>query len=273
MWLYSSQGTLLAVSALTLLGMVWLATGRHPLQQLWRAGSALAGDRRFLWGLAGIGLVLAANAVQTRWETLRPGLIRWDFTGEVARTGGGFLLLLQRLEWAPATQVLTFAYVVLFPLLGLTSLVVYAARRDRGALERLFIGFFTNYLVALPFYVIFPVREAWAASAGVRFLIPTVYPAFEAAYRPFSGLDNCFPSLHTSLALTFALVAWRSGYRRLGTLLSGAAGLVMLSTLYLGVHWPLDLMAGAVLAAVAAGYLPEVVLRPAGAGLQHWSWR
>jgi len=109
--------------------------------------------------------------------------------------------------------------------------------------------------VALPFYILMPVKEAWAAAMGIRFLIPEVYPLFEAQYRPLSGLDNCFPSLHTSLALTFALVAWRSGYRRLGIVLSAAAGLVMISTLYLGVHWFLDMLVGVVLAVAASGYM------------------
>ncbi|HWI61267.1 MAG TPA: phosphatase PAP2 family protein, partial [Symbiobacteriaceae bacterium] len=167
-----------------------------------------------------------------------------------------------RFEWDPLTHSLTFVYIIVFPLLMLSSLVVYSARNDLESLKRLLTGYWLNYLVAVPFYIWMPVKEAWAGTAGVRFLIPVAYPAFEAEYRVYSALDNCFPSLHTSLAVTYALIAWRCGYRRLAIVLSVAAGLVMLSTLYLGVHWVPDLFAGVALATVASGWLPRLVSLP-----------
>ncbi len=251
-----------------MLALLWMATGRNPLITLRNAVLWLLREPRFRVGMLSVLAVLALNSLETRVEQSMNN--PWDFTPQVAQIGAGILLWLQRFEWAPLTHLLTYVYIVLFPLFGLASVAVYAARRDWDSLKRLFLGFCANYLVALPFYLLVPVNEAWAGGVGVRFLIPQVYPAFEAQYRPFSGLDNCFPSLHTSLALTYALVAWRNGYRRLALVLTAGAGLVMLSTLYLGVHWALDMFAGAALALLASGYVPALAVRLFGRPAISW---
>lgn len=251
MWIYSSVSTMSIVTLITLLALLAVVTGRNPFRYLWQACQIVLRNPKLLWMLGGIGLVLAMNGLQLELEGLLSPHIGWDFTDEVAQVGFDLLTGLQRLEWLPLTHLLTFIYVTLWPLLGVAALVVFCSESDMDSLKRLMAGLLTNYLVALPFYILMPVKEAWAAGMGIRFLISDSYPLFESQYRPLSGLDNCFPSLHTSLALTFALVAWRSGYRRLAIVLSVAAGLVMLSTLYLGVHWILDMLVGVFLAVAA----------------------
>lgn len=262
MSLFSSPALIYTASALSLLLLLGVSTGQSPFRSLRSALSAMRRDARAWQMLLALGAVLATNALQLRWETAYgpPGAI--DYTAAVARLGTGLIYALQRLEWPPVTHLLTYVYVILFPLLGVCALILFLASQNWSAMRRLVIAFLVNYLVAIPFYLFVPVREAWAADKSIRFLIPTVYPAFEVDYRPLSGLDNCFPSLHTSLALTFALVAWRSGNRRLAIALTTGAALVMLSTLYLGVHWVVDLVGGALLAAVATGPIPDLLLRP-----------
>lgn len=255
MWIYSSQLSIVAVSVVTCLALLWLATRRNPLTIVWRAIRYVLSDHRALAvGAAAYGM-LALNLLELRFEQLLARKVAWDFTHSVSQVGADLLRLLQRLEWAPLTHLLTFAYVILFTVLMIAALLVYAANRDLTALKNHVASFWINYLVALPFYLWFPVKEAWASGQSIQFLIPQIFPGFDQVIRPHSGLDNCFPSLHTSLALTYALVAWRQGYRRLAVVLSVGAGLVMLSTLYLGVHWILDMLAGTVLAVLASGYL------------------
>ncbi len=61
-----------------------------------------------------------------------------------------------------------------------------------------------------------------------------------------------FPSGHTAAAVALA-VAWAGEGSGLGLLVSAFAGLVGFSRVYLGVHYPLDVMAGAVLGLLAGG--------------------
>jgi len=65
-----------------------------------------------------------------------------------------------------------------------------------------------------------------------------------------SGLNNCFPSFHASLAVTFALIMASSANRRARRITYTIAGLVVYSTLYLGFHWILDVFGGVLFASV-----------------------
>ncbi len=259
MWIYSSSWSLGASGVVMGLVALWLVTGRNPFGVIWSALRVLVTEHRFLALVLLAYSMLALNLLEARVEANMAPSITWDFTRQVAQVGTGFLLALQRLEWAPLTHLFTFVYVILFPVLMIAALLHYVAIRDFAALRNHVVGYWVNYLVALPFYLWFPVKEAWAGGVGVRFLIPQVFLAFEQVYRPHSGLDNCFPSLHTSLALTYALVAYRNGHKRLGAVLGVGAGLVMFSTLYLGVHWVLDVAAGSLLALLASGYVTDLL--------------
>lgn len=78
-----------------------------------------------------------------------------------------------------------------------------------------------------------------------------------AGIRGFAALvENpdafSFPSGHTAASVALA-VAWAGEGSGLGLLASAFAALVGFSRVYLGVHYPLDVMAGAVLGLVAGG--------------------
>jgi membrane-associated phospholipid phosphatase len=67
------------------------------------------------------------------------------------------------------------------------------------------------------------------------------------AIRPISGIDNCFPSFHTSGTIALVLVWYRLGLRyRHAIACLGAA--VVISTILLGIHWIADIVAGTGLA-------------------------
>lgn len=70
---------------------------------------------------------------------------------------------------------------------------------------------------------------------------------------------GCFPSLHAANFFAMAVVAWTVD-RRLGIAAVAVAIAVALSRVYLGVHWPGDILGGAVWGAMA-GSLGAAVLR------------
>jgi undecaprenyl-diphosphatase len=89
---------------------------------------------------------------------------------------------------------------------------------------------------------------------------PLVYPVPRPlVHLPHSG---AFPSGHTSAAFAAAtVIAWAS--RRLAAPAYALAALVAWSRVYVGVHWPLDVIGGAVLGMlVATALLKLSAVRP-----------
>jgi len=152
----------------------------------------------------------------------------------------------------PVMVSLTVAGLALLPALGLI-LTLQPGRRRAG------LAILVTLAVALLLTMLFQYLALRPRPAGVRLLLPT--PNFPA-----------YPSGHAALAFGTALVLGLS-YRQLRWWLAGllGAGLIALSRLYLGHHYPSDLLGGAILgAAVGAACYGLIVLRPAG--LSTWQW-
>jgi len=160
--------------------------------------------------------------------------------------------------WLPLTYFLGYVYVVVFPCLVFVAIFVFDKLRHRRGLAMVLLGYALNYLIELPFFLCFPVRETFVyyqecgvSSPATKMLLDDISPAIMEAYRVMSGVDNCFPSFHTSLAVTLALVAWHAGRRRFGWLITFFTAANVFSTVYLGIHWLSDVAAGIVVGVLA----------------------
>lgn len=270
----------LALGAATVLALVWIAAPeRGPWAVVAGCARRVVGSWRPALYLGACVAVIAVNYLYLTWG------IDAQFTAWVVdRRGADFAELIHQgiegdavarlqaaVAWPPLTWLLGYAYVVVFPCLVLVAMMVFDHSRDRYGLALVLAGYLLNYVLALPFYVLVPVRETFVyyqqsglGEPAARLLLDDISPVVMEVYRGMSGVDNCFPSLHTSLSVTMALVAWHGG-RRLGWLMTVCAGAVVLSTVYLGVHWLTDVAAGLVAGAAAYG-LARLVARRWRAG-------
>jgi membrane-associated phospholipid phosphatase len=133
----------------------------------------------------------------------------------------------------------------LFPLLA------YFAHDNAGPLRRTIIAYGINYGLGVVCYLAF-------IAYGPRNLMPelvdsllfTTYPKYQLLTSEVNSNTNVFPSLHTSLSVTVALLAAQTrdiyrGWLYISTLLAGS---VVVATMYLGIHWGIDVAAGTALA-------------------------
>ncbi len=167
-----------------------------------------------------------------------------------------FVKHFQRWTWPPLTWYLAWAYIIVFPAQVPWAMAVFDYLGKVRRNISLLIGYLMNYLLVLPFYIFFPVRECHVFSTGggepfVRLRLDDLSPEIMTVLRPMSGIDNCFPSFHTSLAVTVMLFALRSGHRAFGAVMTVMTVSVIVATMYLGVHWVTDVGAGIVVGVLA----------------------
>ncbi|HEX2066440.1 MAG TPA: phosphatase PAP2 family protein [Candidatus Thermoplasmatota archaeon] len=200
------------------------------------------------WVVAGLVLMLVPEVLESQIDPFLTRLLGLDFTPLAASLDGD---LHQRLQsalpqrWVHA--LLTFAYVAGYPFLIIFTPIL-GIWMGRGALARRGLAAYALcYAIALPFYLFVPVQEVWAYDGRVQ-NIATTYTWVRDHLYSFNEINNCFPSLHTAISAAMAGVAWRGPSRRYRHLSWILAALIVFSTVYLGIHWVIDVAAGLALA-------------------------
>ncbi|WP_028596072.1 phosphatase PAP2 family protein [Paenibacillus assamensis] len=252
MVLFESMQTVAIWSVVFILLLAWIGSGKQPIYIIRSFVKLIIHSRPFLIAFVSFMLLLVINKYQLDLEAMMS--ISWDFTPLIYQIEGQFVYHLQQFFEHPAlTPILAFFYLVIFQAIIIASIGVYAARGLTSFAVAICYAITFNYIIALPFYFWVPVDEVWSyAPSGVSFLMLDTFPTFEENYRAFSGLDNCFPSLHTSISATVAIVAWRSGIRRWIWIACPSAVIIIFSIFYLGIHWVSDMFAGLALAAACS---------------------
>lgn len=252
MVLFTSTSTVILYTVMmtALLLFVFLRTNPlHPasafVRHLWTS-------RAYALHFIALLLVLIMNKYELKIEQAMSLTV--NFTEFVAALEGDIVLWIQQTfehEWL--TPLLVFFYVIVLQAILIVSVALYTYRRQFQLYYAFCYAIILNYLIAIPFYLFVPVQEVWSFEpSGVRFLMLASYPTFEETYRNLSGLDNCFPSLHTSLSVTMALLARRSGLRSWAWFTGISAVIIIFSIFYLGIHWVTDMIGGLLLGILAA---------------------
>jgi membrane-associated phospholipid phosphatase len=176
-----------------------------------------------------------------------------DFTPSIHSLEGDFIPWFQHLFVNDVvTSFTSFVYVVIFTSLMIASIFIYTYEKNYKMFYAVCYAIIFNYAVAIPFYLFFSVSEVWSFLPNVQFLMGQSFPSFEIDYRPLSGLHNCFPSLHTSISVSMAVIALRSKNIFWGRFAFISSILIVFSIFYLGIHWLTDMCGGLILG-VAAG--------------------
>lgn len=161
-------------------------------------------------------------------------------------SGGAIKVLQDRLNSRVLTDLFIIVYVWLFAYITAFPSVLLFAKDDRTLMRRYAIAMLFNGMILTPFYAFFPVSVT--GSHPESGMTPLLYISVDWGRMVLSmdPLDNDFPSGHVSIAVTtflvFALAGFR--YRKASYFFGGATVAIVFSVLYLGIHWPPDVLAG-----------------------------
>ncbi len=161
---------------------------------------------------------------------------------------------LQSIATFELTAYFSFIYMYGYVFLLVFPLIAYFALSRPEPLRRTIVAYGSNYLLGVVCYIIFiaygPRNLIIDQADGLLF---SQYTQYQFVTTAVNDETNVFPSLHTSLAVTVALLAWttRDDYPRWVPTAAVLAVSVIISTVYLGIHWATDAIFGIVLAWVS----------------------
>ncbi|MFC0212562.1 phosphatase PAP2 family protein [Paenibacillus chartarius] len=251
MTLFQSMTQATIYMAVTVFFLLFVSLRTNPLAPIGSFIQEMIRSRKYRLHFVMMCSVMFINKIELWIEEHMPS--RSDFTPFVSRLEGDFVAKLQHtLEQPWLTALSAYAYVVVFPVLIFAAIGIYTYGKQVKLVYAICYALLLNYMIAIPFYLFFPVNEVWSFHPQVRFLMLDVFPTFETQYRSMSGLDNCFPSLHTSISVAMALIALRSNNRFWKWFCCAAAAFIIFTIFYLGIHWLFDMCGGLLLGGFTA---------------------
>ncbi|KYH27820.1 PAP2 superfamily protein [Halalkalicoccus paucihalophilus] len=208
--------------------------------------------------LVGLGVVYLLNKLAHQLTTTLSGVIGVNITDTLVALEGGLVGQLQAaLPMEAAVWYFSFAYVFGFAFVLVFPIVAYLLLPTQRYLKELLVAYMINYGAGTVFYTLFIAygpRRALPSEVGQPMF--EQFPEIMTLTAAINTSSNVFPSLHTSMAMTVLLFAWwtRDHYPHWLWISAVFVLSIVVSTMYLGIHWLIDVLAGMILA-VASVYL------------------
>ncbi|WP_158855522.1 phosphatase PAP2 family protein [Halorhabdus sp. CUG00001] len=197
--------------------------------------------------LAVLGGVLAVNSIVRQAGMEISWMIGWNITYDIYALEGGFVPFVQSFAHPTVTRLLSLSYIYGYVFLLVFPIVAYLVLADDRWLRTAALAYSLNYVIGLGCYLLF-------IAYGPRNLLPDLvdpllyseWPSSKFLTSKVNTNTNVFPSLHTSLSVTVMFLAYRSRreYPRWVPVAAVVGTSVIVSTMYLGIHWLTDVFAG-----------------------------
>ena len=244
-------GAMLAAASVAVIGPARLREAWNGLRgRIWETRRAVAA----------LCVVLIASAVGRGSLQAVSELFGLQATALIYGLEGGFVAWVQATFAAPElTAYFSWVYVYGYAFLLAFPVVAYLALPRTTTLRRLLVAYALNYGIGLALYTaVFAHGPRNVLPDAVTPLLFATRPEVMALTSEVNVNSNVFPSLHTSLSVTvgtFAVLT-REEYPRWTTVAAWLSLSVVVATMYLGIHWLTDVVAGVALAlgSVALAY-------------------
>ncbi len=198
-------------------------------------------------------IVLATNSAARQDVPDLSWIIDWNATWAIYDIEGEFVLWLQSYATPEATAFFSFIYIYGYIFLLAFPVIAYFALSNTRPLRELLAAYTLNYVFGLVLYTFIIAYGPRNMMPDVVALMYDTYPRYQSLTRQVNRNTNVFPSLHTSLAATVSFLAYRTRavYPKWAAVAIFLGICVAISTMYLGIHWAIDVIAGIGLAYVS----------------------
>jgi membrane-associated phospholipid phosphatase len=248
-------GVLLAVGLPGLVGLDRLRQVRSSWRErLRRGGPALL----LLLVVLGINSLARQALPDISW------LVGIEITDTIYQLEGTVVASVQSVEHPALTAYFSSVYVYGYVFLLVFPVLAYVTLDRLDSFRGLVWAYLFNYALGLVCYTLFIAYGPRNALPGlVEPLLYNPTPEYQMLTREVNHNTNVFPSLHTSLSVTALVFAYRTRdvYGRWLPVAALLAASIVVSTMYLGLHWATDVVFGIVLAWVSVRLADRVVER------------
>jgi membrane-associated phospholipid phosphatase len=191
------------------------------------------------------------DALTTKWVGV-------DFAPAIRSIEGNVVYWFSQ-HWIPAlVYFFVFMYIAVYPFALWFSPVYFLLADEKKSMKTLAYGSLIIYAVALPFYLFVPVTNVYKFY-GLGSALNNVIPSVENFFYSVTTQNNSFPSLHTAMTI---LVAWSvrlTGNKKFTYFAYFCMVSVILSVIYLAIHWITDVIFGALLATLVIFILNRLI--------------
>ena len=175
--------------------------------------------------------------------------VGYDYANTLVNIEDGIVYWFSQ-HWTPGVlHFFVIIYIVIYPFSLWFALLYYILDSQTKALKSLAYALVITYLIALPFYLFLPITNVYTFYGGESAL-ETVLPTIEQFFYSTTTCDNCLPSLHTAMAIFLAYTGSLTDNKRFKYFTYFIMVTVLISVIYLSIHWITDVIAGAIVALV-----------------------
>jgi len=138
-------------------------------------------------------------------------------------------------------------YIAVYPFTLWFSITYFLITNDKKPLKTLAYGLLLIYIIALPFYLLLPITNVYTYY-NVGSALENVIPSVEQFFYSTTTQNNCLPSLHTAMTILVAYSIYLTKNKKLTYFAIFTMISVIMSVIYLSIHWITDVITGATLA-------------------------
>ena len=191
-----------------------------------------------------VGVVILHLIEVNLIDPITTELIGHNFANNIQAIEGDFVYWFSQ-NW---TTALVYFFVIIY--IGIYTFTLWFSptyfllTNDKKAMKTLAYGLLLIYAIALPFYLFLPITNVYTFY-NVSSALETVIPSVENFFYTTTTQNNCLPSLHTAMTILVAYSVSLTGNKKFIYFSYFVMISVIISIIYLSIHWVMDVLTGA----------------------------
>jgi len=176
-----------------------------------------------------------------------PQISKNDYT-DIIRNFEGDLVYWFSQNWTPVlVYFFVIMYIAVYPFTLWFTPLYFLLTNNKKAMKNLAYGLFLIYIIALPFYLFLPITNVFVYY-NIDSALENTIPSVENFFYLTTTKNNCLPSLHTAMTILTAYVVNLTDNKKLKYFTYFTAVTLIISVIYLSIHWITDVITGGLLA-------------------------